>query len=505
MPYQCSICQKEFKQKGHYEAHQARKRPCTNTLMTQIEQTVQEILANSNVIVMPPEPSPVDLTKKTREELIVLCKDKGIKGYSGKKRDDILYLLEQKIETAEIAEIAETAIATESSSLTFIDLFCGIGGFHQALTSLGAKCVLACDIDPKCREVYKNNYGLEPKPDVTKLDSKEIPDFDILCGGFPCQAFSHSGKQLGFEDTRGTLFRDVCRILREKKPKYFLLENVKNLKGHDGGKTWATIYKSLTDSGYTTHETPIVISPHQLGVPQHRERVMILGTRNDLVPVPPLPVPSGYLPPSIQTVLVKDSDVPKGMGLSEEDLEILDHWETFVQHFKKANIKLPTFPMWSEEWNSTYDIMALPTWKQKFILQNRLFYRDNRAFLEPWLKEARTLETFTNARSKLEWQSGAFQKTDSLWTLLFQIRPSGIRVKRANYSPALVAMSQIVYVGEKKRKLCPREVARLQSFPDTFTLPTSNSVAYKQFGNSVNVEVIKYAAKHLLKQELESS
>jgi DNA (cytosine-5)-methyltransferase 1 len=114
------------------------------------------------------------------------------------------------------------------------------------------------------------------------------------------------------------------------------------------------------------------------------------------------------------------------------------------------------------------------------------------------LKEARKCETFTNARSKLEWQSGAFQPTDSLWTLLFQIRPSGIRVKRANYSPALVAMSQIVYVGEKKRKLCPREVARLQSFPDTFTLPASNSVAYKQFGNSVNVEVIKYAAKHLL-------
>ena len=473
-----------------------------NTLITQIEQTVQEILANSNVIVMPPEPS---LTKKTREELIVLCKDKGIKGYSGKKRDDILHLLEPRTVETTVTETTAAIATVESSPLTFIDLFCGIGGFHQALTSLGANCVLACDIDPKCREVYKNNYGLEPKPDITKLDSKEIPDFDILCGGFPCQAFSHSGKQLGFEDTRGTLFRDVCRILREKKPKYFLLENVKNLRGHDGGKTWATIYKSLTDSGYTTHETPVVISPHQLGVPQHRERVMILGTRNDIDPVIPLPIPSGYPTPSIQTVLVNDSDVPKGMGLSEEDLEILELWETFVQHFKKANIKLPTFPMWSEEWDSTYDITAFPTWKQKFILQNRLFYRDNRAFLEPWLKEARKCETFTNARSKLEWQSGAFQKTDSLWTLLFQIRPSGIRVKRANYSPALVAMSQIVYVGGKKRKLCPREVARLQSFPDTFTLPASNSVAYKQFGNSVNVEVIKYAAKHLLKQELESS
>ncbi len=112
----------------------------------------------------------------------------------------------------------------------FIDLFCGIGGFHQAMTSLGGTCVLACDIDPKCRDVYEKNYGLTPLPDVTKLDTYTIPDFDVLCGGFPCQAFSHSGKQLGFEDTRGTLFRDVVRILKHKQPKHFILENVKNLK-----------------------------------------------------------------------------------------------------------------------------------------------------------------------------------------------------------------------------------------------------------------------------------
>jgi DNA (cytosine-5)-methyltransferase 1 len=129
--------------------------------------------------------------------------------------------------------------------LRFIDLFSGIGGFHLALKSLGATCVLACDIDEKCRDMYEKNFGIKPKEDITKLNENEIPDFDILCGGFPCQAFSHAGKQNGLEDTRGTLFRDVCRILRAKKPKYFLLENVKNLKGHDGGKTWITIHKCL--------------------------------------------------------------------------------------------------------------------------------------------------------------------------------------------------------------------------------------------------------------------
>lgn len=424
-------------------------------------------------------------------------------------------------------------ITTAKPRLKFIDLFCGIGGFHQALTNLGAECVLACDIDAKCREVYKDNYGLEPKEDVTKLVSAEIPDFDILCGGFPCQSFSHAGKQSGLEDTRGTLFRDICRILREKKPKYFLLENVKNLKGHDKGKTWATIYKCLLESGYTTYENPIVLSPHQLGVPQHRERVMILGWRNDILPLGGLPEMPKVSPPanvSIKSILTDDADVPVETKLSATDIEVVGFWEVMIQHFKKKEIKLPTFPMWSDDWDSTYNLTdevvqtepepgsdeddedgerevpaedttkkyKIPEWKQKFIRQNREFYETNKAFLEPWLASARKNTSFMGAKRKMEWQAGKFQTGDSIWNLLFQFRPSGIRIKRANYSPALVAMAQIVYVGEKKRKLSPREVARLQSFPDSFKLPAAAGTAYKQFGNSVNVEVIKYAARVLL-------
>ena len=387
--------------------------------------------------------------------------------------------------------------------LRFIDLFSGIGGFHLALKSLGATCVLACDIDEKCRKMYEKNFGIKPKEDITKLNENEIPDFDILCGGFPCQAFSHAGKQGGLDDTRGTLFRDVCRILRAKKPKYFLLENVKNLKGHDGGKTWATIYKCLVESGYKTYDSPIVLSPHQIGIPQHRERVFILGVRDDLIPegatlkeFPPLtPTPT-----DIHKILLDDKDVTPGTSLCKTDLDVLDLWEELVQHFatKVPVYKLPTFPMWSDDWDSTGDLAALPEWKQKFIRQNRDFYQGNKVFLEPWLKKARACASFTGARRKFEWQCGSFKAGDSLWKLLFQFRPSGIRVKRATYSPALVAMAQIVAVGAKKRKLVPREVARLQSFPDDYIIHPSSSVAYKQFGNSVNVEVIKHMAKHLL-------
>jgi len=448
----------------------------------------------------------------------------------------------------EVQHLPSANTNTKTKALKFIDLFCGIGGFHQAFASLGAECVLACDIDEKCRAVYKNNYGLEPKPDVTKLLAADIPDFDILCAGFPCQAFSHAGHQNGFEDTRGTLFRDICRILLEKKPKYFLLENVKNLKGHDKGKTWATIYKCLTESGYKTYETPLVLSPHQLGVPQHRERVLILGWRADLLPSP-LPLYPKLSPPAdtnIRSILTDDCDVPPETRLSGADISVLDMWEEVIQHFKSANVKLPTFPMWSDDWDSTYDLLAseplatkdadeseeekasedegenadeeakedaeeevketnqsfkIPVWKQKFIRQNREFFQAHNAFLAPWLSRARLMPQFANSKGKrkMEWQAGKFLPTDSIWSLLFQFRPSGIRIKRANYSPALVAMAQIVYVGEKRRKLSPREVGRLQSFPDSFKLPDSPSVAYKQFGNSVNVEVIKHAARFLLK------
>ena len=402
---------------------------------------------------------------------------------------------------------APSAPPTESPvPLKFIDLFCGIGGFHLALKSLfpTAQCVLACDIDAKCREVYKDNYGIEPKPDVTKLVASEIPDFDILCGGFPCQAFSHAGRQGGFEDTRGTLFRDVARILREKMPKYFILENVKNLKGHDGGRTWEVIHKSLVESGYTTYDEPIVLSPHQIGVPQHRERVFILGIRNDLVQgraLRPFPTPVvGQT--DITTILEPDTVDTSGYKISESDVKVLSLWEELVQDFKRRGVKLPTFPMWSDCWDTTDENAEDPDWKKKFIHQNREFYRAHLTFLRPWLEKARRLAAFTGARRKFEWQCGEFRGADSLWTLLFQFRPSGIRVKRATYSPALVAMAQIVNVGAKKRKLTPRECARLQSFPDTFKLPTSDSVAYKQFGNSVNVAVIKHMVDFMMKSML---
>ena len=166
---------------------------------------------------------------------------------------------------------------------TFIDLFCGIGGFHQAMKSLGGKCVFASDIDASCRETYEINYHLKPVGDITQIEVTDIPQHDVLCAGFPCQAFSKAGKRLGFKDeAKGTMFFDIARILSHHKPKFALLENVRNLASHDGGNTWKVIHDTLENLGYNVPDKPTIFSPHYLGIPQHRERVYIMCMRKML-------------------------------------------------------------------------------------------------------------------------------------------------------------------------------------------------------------------------------
>ena len=218
------------------------------------------------------------------------------------KEDAIAYLKEflnskssDKIVTKRIAEDAlQYLIFNKSDNIpflgpketkfTFIDLFAGIGGFRLALQNLDGKCVFTSEWDKYCKSTYVANFGDIPFGDITKAETKSyIPDnFDILCAGFPCQAFSIAGKRGGFEDTRGTLFFDVARIIKEKKPKALFLENVKGLLNHDKGKTLSTILNVLrNDLNYYVPE-PKVLNAKDYGVPQNRERIFIVGFRKDL-------------------------------------------------------------------------------------------------------------------------------------------------------------------------------------------------------------------------------
>lgn len=162
----------------------------------------------------------------------------------------------------------------------FIDLFAGIGGFRLALESFGAKCVYSNEWDRFAQETYQMNFGDTPEGDITQVDETSIPDHDILCAGFPCQPFSISGKQYGFEDSRGTLFFDVARIVKEKRPKVVFLENVKNFATHDGGKTIRVVKNTMLELGYSFQFR--VLNPINYGIPQKRERVYMVCFRNDI-------------------------------------------------------------------------------------------------------------------------------------------------------------------------------------------------------------------------------
>lgn len=383
----------------------------------------------------------------------------------------------------------------------FVDLFCGIGGFHQAMTSLGGKCVFACDIDEDCRKTYESNYGIKPVGDITRIAAKDIPEHDVLCAGFPCQAFSKAGNRLGFDDpTKGTLFFDVCRILDYHHPKYALLENVRNLASHDRGNTWRVIHGRLESLGYNLLPEPVIFSPHYIGIPQHRERVYIMCVRKDVGKVKPFVFDENQSKPcSIDSILQDDDEIPniKDYRISPDLENLIDLWNEFIQTIKAE--KLPGFPIWSDrlrDLDPKEDLAQYPAWKQNFIRKNNELYLNNRAFIDGWLHRARRNPLFFGAKAKLEWQAG---QTDcpNIWNQIFQLRPSGIRVKVNTYFPALVAIVQTSIIGSRKRFLTPRECARLQSFPESFQPDVKQRQAYKQFGNAVNVECAKLFAKHM--------
>ncbi len=387
--------------------------------------------------------------------------------------------------------------------IKFIDLFAGIGGFHMAISELGGKCVFASEIDKYAIETYNKNYNIDSNYDVTSIKPDELPDYNMLCAGFPCQAFSKAGGQKGFSDTRGTLFFHIERLLKYRidigKPvKYIVLENVRNLVSHDNGLTWNVIRKNLKKLGYILTEDPIIMSPHQLKIPQLRERVFILGIHKTYTELKNIKFNLQLNKSSKKNItdalsVMEKHRVANRYYLSDYERYVLNAWDEFI---KGINKKVIGFPIWSFEFNKTYELMGIPKWKKEFIDKNRKLYRNNKKFIDAWLEKYNNLQNFINTHKKFEWQAGKHIK--SLWEGIIQFRPSGIRVKRPTEFPALVAMVHVPIIGKYKRRLTPREVARLQSFPDSFMINDNDKQAYKQFGNSVNVNVVKYLVEKLI-------
>ena len=382
---------------------------------------------------------------------------------------------------------------SENYTFKFIDLFAGIGGFRIALQNLGGKCVFTSEWDKDAQKTYKNNFGEQPFGDITLPETKnEIPEnFDVLCAGFPCQAFSKGGHRKGFEDTRGTLFFDLCEIIEKHKPTYLFLENVANLVSHDQGNTYKTILKNLDELGYYFPNEPLIISPDKFGIPILRPRVYIPCVRKDVAKdkISKIKNIEAELEKkfaegidSIESVLENTSK----NKISPYELKVLKMWDEF---YKGIDLKVIGFPIWMEFFKYDGNLDNFPLWKAKFIQKNIDLYTRNKKHIDKWLKKHDNLDWCVKTHRKMEWQAGKDYK--SIFDCIIQFRPSGVRVKRPNKFSTLVAMNHQQIIGKYKRRLTIDESKRLQSFPENYSLPKSNTVAMKQLGNSVNVTVIQ--------------
>lgn len=405
---------------------------------------------------------------------------------------------------------------SKTQNFSFIDLFAGIGGFHLAMKELGGHCVFASEIDSVAAKVYTRNHlaGHEEvmHGDIIKLTEPKlsdlVPQHDVLTGGFPCQPFSKGGLQQGVNEARGTLFFNIAKILEERKPKIFVLENVRNLTGPKHKDTWETIIRILRELGYSVSENPSILSPHLLersmgGAPQVRERVYIVGVRTDLLPESARKVAEtfylsqrglGQVPKWDAFSDVLDEQSQDSKTVSAERRLAIQIWSDFLSSVGDQSEKrsLPGFPIWEWALTDNADITAgMPTWKADFLNKNSQLYRENKETIDAWRARHPELANLANSYRKFEWQAGDRNKLDDT---LIQFRPSGLRVKPATYFPALVAMNQTTFVPKLNRFITVQEAAKLQRFPREFDFGVqSDGDSFKQLGNAVCVGVVGYA------------
>ncbi|MBQ4462276.1 MAG: DNA cytosine methyltransferase [Bacteroidaceae bacterium] len=320
-----------------------------------------------------------------------------------------------------------------------IDLFCGIGGFRLAMESAGVKYVFSSDNDKFAQETYNANFGEIPQGDIKKIEAGDIPSFDILSAGFPCQPFSYAGEKRGFNDEiRGTLFFDICRILEYHKPAMVFLENVKGLKSHENGKTLNVILSKLSDLGYYPHWT--ILSSLDYGLPQKRERWYCVAFRENVDFCWPKPIGGN---PTLRDI-VDLTDHNPALKLSKFELDRIDY------HFATAK------------------------------LGDRVKH-DSSKYKPNTKKGKYGVYSFQKSDGSLRFHVGDVAKTqiqEAFYSCLDTYAPTII----ANRTPKL---------WDIRRKLSVLEAKRLQGFPDDFKFPVSDAQAYHQLGNSVSVPVIK--------------
>ena len=413
-----------------------------------------------------------------------------------------------------------------------LELFAGIGGFRQALELLTKDGVMSfqnigfSEIDKNAVSTYKSCYNPGPEElelgDIVAFTSDynnilKLQEFDLLTGGFPCQAFSMMGHQKGFGEGRGQMFFRIVDILQDHPEcNYVVLENVRNLA--DKENDWKVVCDELKALGFVITEEPIIESPHKFGIPQVRDRVYILGVKEAAIKTEVLrekgkitrdmlDIDSHYkaCPKNCIPMLLDAVADPK-YYVPDELVAVLDIWEEFLQ-----NVKGVKSPFWlhkaglgiydDEQYKNDPVIgyQDMPDWKKEMVWRTRVMYNNNYEFIDDWAKRHKMTER-SLIHQKFEWN--ASRDCTTIKQGITQFRQSGVRVKNPDYFPSLVAMNNTPIVwdtaAERYRYLSPHEAAKLQSFKDDFIFNESDPVSYRQLGNSVNVKLVRMFAEALL-------
>jgi len=423
--------------------------------------------------------------------------------------------------------------------IKYVDLFAGIGGFAATMVGMGFKSLLAVEKDEAAADVYEDNWGGKALGNIVDTSRQDfgntiaIGPHDVLTGGFPCQPFSKSGNQDGVLDaSRGTLFGNIVAVLKnlpyDSRPTLVILENVRNLAGPKHKDDLKKMKASLRLLGYTVEEADIFLSPHQLkrefgGSPQNRERIFLVGVKhhqgneNDSSAVVDQYLKSMDL--NLSTILEKkkidghpnnywditrdlvitDSNTSPNLSLSDHEIQVLNVWDQWQKSIRKKGNKLPGFPVWTSYWLDEVTYPAnCQAWKKDFIDKNQKLYLENKVACNEVLRQIRK-NGFTPTQSKFEWQAGDLE---SVFQGVVHFRPSGVRVKRPTYLPALVAITHTPILAWLKRRISVQEAARLQKFPRNFRFnPDKDSQSYKQLGNAVCVGVIWQILKALVERD----
>ena len=403
------------------------------------------------------------------------------------------------------------------------------------------ECVFASEINEELRQLYNHNYGLLPSGDITKIDVQSIPEHDILCAGFPCQPFSIAGMKKGEQcPISGTLINNVIKIVECHSPRAFILENVPNLSSIDGGRFWNRMRNSFEKLSYDI--TYKVISPLEIGVPQNRERLFIVGIRDKQV------FRNYEWPNNQETDVYRKSfsmadwlDEPSDSTtrVNKEKKDLIKLWWELLSNVSIPNIpsvsivapefgatypinlnglplrdisqyrgsygaKIPKVQRWSDVYSSLPSYMQgkriAPDWIYKSIEFSRNLYNNNRKFLNDWKK---SIPKQYNSWQILEWRGG--NTCLSVGKYIIQFRASGVRIHKNDHFPALVAMTttQTPIIGSKMRYLSMREAAKLQGL-ENISLPDNNIRAFKALGNAVNAKIVFLIAQNL-KHAIEES